>query len=640
MNHSLISKLLKQCRSLKTLTTIHAHLLISGSIASSDLTLNKLLRLYSKFGAVSYAHKLFDETPEPNSFLWTALIHGFTENNQYENAFAFFIKMHRENIVPLNFTIASVLKAVSRLGRIKDGDLVYGLAVRCGYEFDLVVKNVMIELFMRCGEMGSARQMFDEMEERDAVSWNSMITGYGNNGRVDIARKLFDRMEERNVISWTSMIQGYVKAGDLLEARVLFERMPEKDLASWKVMVSAYMSVGNLVAARNLFELMPIHDVGTWNLMISGCCKAGEMDAAKEFFDRMQERNVASWVMIIDGYIKVGDVDAARSVFDQMPEKNLVAWSTMIGGYAKTGHPYSSLKLYKTFKEQGIKPDETFALGIISACSQLGVPDTAESVICDFVGPSLFPNLQVVTSLIDMYAKCGNIERAVQVFEMVDQKDLHCYSTVITAFANHGLSEDAISLFSEMQKANIKPDGVAFLGVLTACNHGGLVGEGRRLFRQMIDEYGIQPSEKHYACMVDILGRAGCLEEAHSLICSMPVAPNATVWGALLSACRVHLNVQLAEAAATELFQIEPNNSGNYVLLFNIYADAGQWDDFSKVRAMIRENRVRKNRGSSWIELGSVIHEFVMGDKSHFDSERIFFMLELLCKDMMFLDIV
>ncbi|XVE65917.1 hypothetical protein DITRI_Ditri08aG0038100 [Diplodiscus trichospermus] len=217
---------------------------------------------------------------------------------------------------------------------------------------------------------------------------------------------------------------------------------------------------------------------------------------------------------------------------------------------------------------------------------------------------------------------------------MAYRKDLFCCSTMITAFANHGMAQDAISLFEEMQRTNIKPDEVAFLGVWTACNHGGLVQEGRRYFKQMLEEHRIQPSEKHYACIVDLLGRAGCLEEAYNLIRNMPILPGAVVWGALLAACRVHCNVQLAEIATDELFKIESDNSGNYVLLSNIYADSRRWDGVSRMRAMIRKNQVRKNRASSWIELGSVVHEFVTGDVLHLDSERIYSTLYLVSEEM------
>ncbi|KAI8003616.1 Pentatricopeptide repeat-containing protein [Camellia lanceoleosa] len=633
MNHTL-SHLLQSCQTLRFLKSIHARLTIDGSIASSDFILNKILRLYSRFGATEYGRKLFDKIPQPNSFLWTSVIHGYVQNFQYTEALTLFSRMRTESVEPLNFTICSVLKALARQTRLKDGEAVFGFVLKYGFGYDMIVQNALLDLFMRCGKVDFAKRVFHEMHERDVVSWNSMISGYGNNGRVDTARELFDIMVERNVISWTSMICGYAKAGDMVEARALFEAMPLKDLASWNVMISGYMEVGDLNVARFAFEAMKIRDVGTWNLMISGFCKAGEVESAKEYFDRMPSKNVASWAIMIDGYIKAREIDSARSLFDQMPEKNLVTWSTMIGGYAKNGQPRSALELFEHFKKQGIEPDETFILGIILACSQLGILDAAESIIQNYVGPSLFSNLRVVTSLIDMYAKCGSIKKAFQVFKTANHKDLLCYSTMIAAFANHGLGQDAISLFDEMHRAKVRPDGVAFLGVLSACNHGGLVHEGKWYFKQMTEAFGIQPSEKHYACMVGLLGRAGCLEEAHDLIGSMPMGPTSVVWGALLAACAVNCNIQLAETAAAELFKSEQDNSGNYILLSNIYAASGQWHDVAKVRAMIREKRVRKNRGSSWFELGSVVHEFVMGDVSHSESDNIYLILNLLGEDM------
>lgn len=633
MNHPLFH-LLQSCKTLKSLKSIHASLLIDGSITSSDLVLNKILRLYSRFESLNYAHKVFDEVPEPNSFLWTSLIHGYVENRNFTEAFALFSRMRSESIPPLNFTVTSVIKALARQGRLNHGEAVHGFVLKYGFGFDVMVQNAMLDLFMRCGKVDLAGCMFGEMSEKDIVSWNAMISGYGNNGRLDVARKLFDSMLDRNLISWTSIICGYVKAGDMVEARVLFEAMPVKDLAVWNVMVSGYVNVGNLEDACLIFEEMPFRDVGTWNLIVSGLCKLGDLESASDYFYKMPNRNVASWTIMIDGYIKSGNLNNAKLLFDQMPEKNLVSWSTMIGGYAKNGQPRLALELFERFKEQGIKPDETFILAVISACSQLGILDSAEAIIRDYLGPSLYSNLYLVTSLIDMYAKCGSIEKALHVFKMSPNKDLLCYSTMISAFANHGLGREAISLFHDMHRENIKPDGVTYIGVLSACNHGGLVNEGRRYFEQMFLEFGLQPTEKHYACMIDLLGRAGCLKEAHDLINMMPMAPTSVVWGALLAACHVHCNVELSEVAAAELFKIEPKNSGNYVLLSNTYAAAGRWGDVAKVRAIIREHRVKKNRGSSWIELGSVVYEFVMGDVSHLESDSVYFILDLLQEDM------
>ncbi|XP_060215687.1 pentatricopeptide repeat-containing protein At4g02750-like [Lycium barbarum] len=629
-----VSHILQTCKTLKRLKSVHANLLVCGSIASSDLVLNKVIRLYSRFGATDYARKVFDEITERNPFLWTSMIHGYVENSQQNDAFSLFRDMRIQDVMPLNFTISSILKALGRLKWLRDCEGLFGVIWKCGFGFDLLVQNSLIDCFMRCGEVDFARRVFDGMEEKDVVSWNSMVSGYVSNGRLEIARELFDSMDEKNVVSWTSLICGYVKKGDMVEARNLFEAMPSKDMAAWNVMILGYMDVGDVDMASFLFQEMPIRETRTWNLMISGYCKVGELERARECIERMPCRNVVSWTMMIDGYVKSGDLHEARCLFDEMPEKNLITWSTMIGGYAKNGKPSAALELFKSFRKQSLELDEAFILSIISACSQLGIADAAESIMSDDVGSRYFSDTRVVNSLIDLYAKCGNIEKAWQVFEMAEKKDLLCYSTMIAAFANHGLVEKAVCLFEDMQRENIEPDDVTFLGVFSACNHGGLVNKGRRYFKQMTKEFKIQPTEKHYACMVDILGRGGFLQEAHEMILSMHVAPTSAVWGAMLAACNVHGNVPMAEIAASELFKIEPENSGNYILLSNIYAAAGRWRDVARVRAMIREHHVKKNRGSSWIELDSAVHEFVMGDVSHVDTDRIGFILSLLNEDM------
>lgn len=563
------------------------------------------------------------------------MIHGYVENQNYNESLHLFSCMRIGSIELLNFTLCSVLKALSREKRSKDGEAFYGFIVKYGFVYDPLVQNAVLDLFMRCEEIDFASRVFDHMLEKDIVSWNSMISGYVSNCRIVDARKLFDEMPEKNAISYTSMIFGYVKAGDMIKAQALFDAMPEKDSASWNVMISGYIESGDLDSARFAFESAKTRDIGTWNLMASAFAKAGKFQSAKEYFSRTPSKNAASWAILVNRHVKSGEIDKARLLFDQLPDKNLVTWSTMIGGYAKNGLPLQALELFEIFKKQNIKPDETFLLAIMSACSQLGILGAAESIIENYLGPSLFSNLRVVTSLIDMYAKCGSINKAYQVFESAISKDLLCYSTMIAAFANHGMWGDAISLFNKMcYEEKMNPDKVTFLSVLSACNHGGLVNEGKRYFKQMTHEFGIKPSEKHYASMVGLLGRAGNLEEAYELIRNMPLKKATSVWGALLSTCAIHSNVEFAEIAAAELFRMEPENSGNYILLSSIYAAHGRWNDVAKVRAVIREKRVKKNKGSSWLELESIVHEFVMGDVSHSQSDKICLILELLEYDM------
>ncbi|KAL6007324.1 hypothetical protein ACLOJK_032821 [Asimina triloba] len=573
--------LLPTCKSLNFLKSIHARLVTAGYVGSSDVILNRIVRSYGRLGAVDHARRLFDQIPQPNAFIWTALIHAHVENSLHDDAVLLFHRMRTESVPPLNFTVSLVLKALARRSVARGGQTVHGLVLKYGLGSDLNVQNSVIDMYSRFGEVDVARRVFDGVQCKDIVSWNSMISGYCVNGRIDVARGLFEQMPERNVVSWTAMISGYASAGNMAEAQFLFGQMPVRDSASWNVILTGYLEAGDIKAASSVFEEMPKRDIWSWNAMISSLCKVGELNLARDFFDRMPMRNVVSWTMMLDGYIRKGDVELARCLFDQMPEKSLVTWSTMISGYAKNGQPNHALELFKQFKKKGIKPDETFILVIISTCSQVGVLDTAETIIRENLEHSHLSNLKVVTSLIDMYAKCGSIEKAVQIFEQADNKDLICYSAMITAFANHGMCQNAINLLNELQKANTNPDGVTFLSVLSACNHAGLIDEGQ-------------------------------LEEAFKLVTDLPVQPHAAVWGALLAACRVYCNVELAEVAAT----------------------VKQWDAVAKVRSMIREKGVRKNRASSWIELDSVVHEFVMGDMSSLDDKGISTILDLLVEDM------
>lgn len=255
--------LLNKVKSLKTLKSVHARLLIGSSVILDDLTVNMFLRLYAKFGATQYARHLFDKIPQPNAFLWTSLIHGYIENTQYLEALSVFRWMRSEAVEPLNFTIASVLSALARLERLKDGEAAYVLVLKLGFGFDLVVQNSMTNFFMRCGDVVSAERVFNGMVEKKFVSWNSMISGYGNNGKVGVARALFNVMPDRNVISWTSMIQGYVKAGNMEEARFLFDIMPTKDTAVWNLMLSGYIDSGDIISAKYAFEAMPHRNTGT-----------------------------------------------------------------------------------------------------------------------------------------------------------------------------------------------------------------------------------------------------------------------------------------------------------------------------------------------------------------------------------------
>ncbi|PHU14262.1 hypothetical protein BC332_15467 [Capsicum chinense] len=285
---------------------------------------------------------MFDEITERNPFVWTSMIHGYVEILSIRKPFL------SSGICVSEIIISSILKAFGRLKWSRDGEAVFGFIWKCGFGFDLIVLNSVIDCFMRCGEVDCARRVCDEI------------------------------MDEKNVVSWTSVICGYVRKGGMVEARSLLEAMPSKDMAAWNVMISGYTDVGDVRTAKFLFQAMPICDTGTWNLMISGYCKVGELEKSKDYFEQMPRWNVVLWTMMMDGNVKSGKVHEARCLFNEMSEKNLITWSTVISGYAKNGKPSAALESFKNFRKQSLELDETFMLRVISACSQLPIVDLSQ----------------------------------------------------------------------------------------------------------------------------------------------------------------------------------------------------------------------------------------------------------------------
>lgn len=348
--------------------------------------------------------------------------------------------------------------------------------------------------------------------------------------------------------------------------------------------------------------------------------KCGFFQSAHKVFDEMPHRDVVSWTQLIAAYARIGDMDSAQDLFDELPVKDMVAWTAMVTGYAQNAMPKKALEFFRVLREKGVETDQITLIGVISACAQLGVSGYANWIrdIAESSGFGPSSNVLVGSALIDMYCKCGNVGEAYKVFKGMRERNVFSYSSMIVGFAIHGRARFAIKLFYEMLETGIKPNHVTFLGVLTACTHAGMVDQGQQLFATMEECYGVAPTATHYACMADLLGRAGHLEKALRLVETMPMAPNAAVWGALLGASHIHGNLDVAQIASSHLFELEPDNLGNYLLLSNTYASAGRWDDVSRVRKLMREKQVKKFPGCSWVEAkNGVVHEFFAGDRKH-----------------------
>ena len=364
----------------------------------------------------------------------------------------------------------------------------------------------------------------------------------------------------------------------------------------------AYVNNGDIVAARELFDRMPQRNVVHWNVMVDGYVKCGDLEGARRLFDEMPDRSAMACTSLIGGYAKSGNLEVARSLFDKLEDRDVFSWSAMISGYAQNGYPGEALRIFDEFQDQGIRPDELVVVGLMSACSQLGNTRLARWIE-DYIAKYSIDvnNVHVLAGLVNMNAKCGNLERTTVLFESMPVRDVFSYCSLMQGHCLHGSANKAVELFSRMLLEGLSPDNAVFTVVLTACSHAGLVEEGKKFFDMMKNVYLIVPSGEHYACLVSLLGRCGMLKEAYELIMSMPGKPHPGAWGALLGGCKLHSNIELGKIAAKKLFEIEPDNAGNYVSLSNMYANIDRWGDVSELRVEMTERRLTKIAGRTLV---------------------------------------
>ncbi|XP_077223220.1 pentatricopeptide repeat-containing protein At2g20540-like isoform X2 [Tasmannia lanceolata] len=478
------------------------------------------------------------------------------------------------------------------------------------------------------GNITYARLIFDDLiNSANVFLWTAMITAYSkqqSQATVE-AILIYKMMHQRGIQPNSFTLSSVLKACSFLSSRQEGNQIHvhatklglESDVYVQTTLMDMYAKFGCIQAATSLFEMISDRNIVVCNSMIVSYTKAGNIKAAREIFDKMVERDSISWTAMISGYTNRGNMQVAQQLFNQMSNRDVTSWNALITGYSHSGQWHEALELFDKMQSENVKPSQVTIAVVISVCGQIGALEKAKQMHDYLEKNGMEMNVHVFNSLIDMYAKCGSIDEAYSVFCMMPVKDTVSYNAMIMGFATHGNGKQALKLFSDLQTGGITPDGVTFLGVLTACSHAGLLDCGRQYFNCMTRDYAIEPMVDHYACMVDLLGRAGFVVEAYELVKTMTFEPHAGVWGALLNACRTYCNVEIGEIAARKLFLIEPDNPGNYVLLSNIYARAHMWDDVAKVRRRMRGSRVAKTAGCSWIEVDNVVHKFYIGDANH-----------------------
>ncbi|EXC24155.1 hypothetical protein L484_015170 [Morus notabilis] len=463
---------------------------------------------------------------------------------------------------------------------------------------------------------------------------------------LEYACKVFTQMRQPNCFSWNTIIRALAET-EPLEALLLFRQMVSVGIVppnqfTFPSVFKACAGMGNVEMGKQVHGLVVKYGLDCDEFILSNLVRmyvmCGVMEAANLLFyrnlskmardKRRQEGNVVLWNVMVDGYVRVGDFRVARELFDKMPQKSVVSWNGMISGYAQNGLFREGIELFREMLLGDVRPNYVTLVSVLPAISRLGALELGKWVHLFAERNDIEINDVLGSALVDMYSKCGSIEKALQVFERLPKENAITWNAIINGLAMHGRAKDALHYFSRMEQANVTPTDVTYIGLLSACSHAGLVEKGRSFFNHMISVVSLEPRIDHYGCMVDLLGRAGHLEEAEELILNMPIRQDDVIWKALLGACKMHGNIDMGKRIAEILMDLAPHDSGSYVALSNMYASSGKWEAVSEVRLMMKDMDIRKDPGYSWIELDGVIHEFVVEDESHPRAKEIHSMLE------------
>lgn len=535
------------------------------------------------------------------------MLRGHASSSDPVSALKLYVCMISVGVLPNSYTFPFLLKSCVKLKAFREGQQIHGHVLKLGYDLDVYVHTSLVSMYAQNGRLEDAHKVFDKSSHRDVVSYTALITGYASKGYIRNARKMFDEIPMKDVVSWNAMISGFAETGYYKEALELFKEMMKAnvrpDECTMVTAVSACAQSGCMELGRQVHSMIDHHGFGS-NLNIANA--------------------------LIDLHSKCGEVEIACGLFEGLSFKDVITWNTLIGGYTHMNLYKEALLLFQEMLRSGESPNDVTMLSVLPACAHLGAIDIGRwiHVYIDRKLKSAANASTLRTSLIDMYAKCGDIEAAEQVFNSMLHRSLSSWNAMIFGFAMHGKADAAFDLFSRMRKNGTEPDDITFIGLLSACSHSNMLDCGRHVFRTMTRDYNITPKLEHYGCMIDLLGHSGLFKEAEEMINTMPMEPDGVIWCSLLKACKIHGNLELAESFAQNLINVEPENPGSYVLLSNIYAAAGRWNEVSKIRALLNGKGMKKTPGCSSIEIDSVVHEFLIGDRFHPRNREIYGMLE------------
>ncbi|XP_057434115.1 pentatricopeptide repeat-containing protein At4g04370 [Lotus japonicus] len=672
--------LLKACSSLDLLSlglSLHQRIVVNG-LSTDAYIASSLINFYVKFGCADNARKVFDIMPEKNVVPWTTIIGCYSRMGHVHEAFSLFHAMRCQGIQPSSVTMLSLLFGVSELSHVQ---CLHGCAILYGFMSDLRLSNSMLNVYGRCGNIEDSRKLFDHMDQRDLVSWNSLIDAYAqigdlcevvllvkammvqglepdaktfgsvlcvaaSRGDVKLGRSVHGQILtagfDLDAHVETSLVVMYLKGGNIAIAFRMFERSLDKDVVLWTAMISGLVQNCNADKALDVFRQMLKSGVkpstSTMGIVITACAQLGSFNlgASVHGYILRQELSldIAAQNSLVTMYAKCGHLNQSSIVFEKMNKRDLVSWNAILSGYAQNGFLNEALLLFTEMRTDHQTPDSVTIVSLLRGCASTGQLHMGKWIHGFVIRNGLRPCILVDTSLVDMYCKCGDLETAQRCFNQMKIQDLVSWSAIIAGYGYHGKGESALRLFSKFLESGIKPNHVIFLSVLSSCSHNGLIEQGLSIYESMARDFGIAPNLEHHACVVDLLCRAGRVEEAYNLYKKVFSDPALDVLGILLDACRANGINELGETIANDVLKLRPTNAGNCVQLAHCYASINKWEGVGEALTHMRSLGLRKIPGWSFIDLHGIITTFFTDHNSHSQLEEIVYTLKFLRKEM------
>ncbi|KAK8952258.1 Pentatricopeptide repeat-containing protein [Platanthera zijinensis] len=559
---------------------------------------NSMILGYFKLYGVEGALTLFDNMPERDTVSWNTMISILSQQGLCRETIFMIAAMQSEGFELTSTTYTCGLTGCSQISHFEWGRHLHTRIMKSEKHIDVFVGSALVDMYAKCGDLDAARRTFDSLPAHNTVSWTSLIGGYAQLGNVEEAAELFNRMRRKQIsfdkFTLSTVISSCYNGGD-----------PDEHLGC---------QLHSLCLKTGYTPSTPVS-----NALLTFYAKCGRIGSSESVFHAMASKDIVSWTSMITAYAQSGAVNKARKYFDLSPMRNVVTWNAIFGAYILNEEEEEALKLFIVMlREDDVRPDWVTFARLLSAAADLGALKLGTQIISHTMKSGHNDSSTSISNgIITMYSKCGKIKDARRTFDLIAGKDRVSWNAMISSYSQHGLGAEAVETFDKMLLGRVEPDYISYVAVLSGCGHSGLVSEGKSLFEQMTQIHGIVPRTEHFACLVDLLGRAGLLEEAKGVIERMPIQPTAEVWGALLGACRIHNNTELADFAAKNQLKMDSSDSGSYILLAKLYADAGDLGNSAGMRKLMKERGIRKKPGCSWIEIENRIHVFVADDLNH-----------------------